>query len=101
MSGARRYGIRPQDGVTHIWHGGQAMGKTLNLCDCLLTMGREWHDLGRLTDAAGVLNRLAGFRNLPAQVAEETHARLATIYLRQNEYRKARRHLTSALIYRP
>lgn len=77
------------------------MGKTLNLCDCLLTMGREWQDIGRLTEAAGVLHRLAGFRNLSPAVAEEVHARLATIYLRQNEYRKARRHLTSALIFRP
>src|SRR5437764_1113925 len=78
-----------------------AMGKTLNLCDCLLTMGRELQDLGRLTDAAGVLHRLAAFRNLPAPIAEETHARLAGIYLRQNEYRKARRHMTSAMIFRP
>jgi Flp pilus assembly protein TadD len=77
------------------------MGKTLNLCESLLTMGREWQDLGRLTEAAGVLNRLAGFRSLSADVAEETHARLASIHLRQNDYRKARRHLTSALIYRP
>jgi len=78
-----------------------AMGRTLNLCECLLTMGRDLQGLGRLDDAARVLKRLAGFRDLPVAIAEETHARLATIRLEQAEYAQARRHLTSVLFYRP
>jgi tetratricopeptide (TPR) repeat protein len=77
------------------------MGKTLNLCECLLAMGRDYQDVGRLVDASRVLQRLAGFRDLPTLVAEETHARLATIFLQLREFKKARRHLTSALFYRP
>lgn len=77
------------------------MGRTLNLCECLLAMGRDFQSSGRLIEASRVLKRLAGFRDLPVPVAEETHARLAAIYLEQTEYRQARRHLTSLLFYRP
>jgi tetratricopeptide (TPR) repeat protein len=77
------------------------MGKTLNLCECLLAMGRDWQASGRLVEASRVLQRLTGFRDLPAAVAEEAHARLATIFLQLREFKKARRHLTSALFYRP
>lgn len=77
------------------------MSKTLNLSECLLTMGRDLHELGRHQDAANVLDRLAGFRELPAAVAEECHARLADIHLARKQYRKARRHLTIVLFYRP
>jgi hypothetical protein len=63
------------------------MGKTLNLCECLLQMGRDWQDAGRLVEASGVLQRLAGFRDLPAAIAEETHSRLATIFLSVNSRR--------------
>ena len=62
------------------------MGRTLNLCDCLLTMGRDLHALGRLVDASPVFQRLTGFRDLPATIAEEAHARLATIGIEQGEY---------------
>jgi len=77
------------------------MGRTLNLCECLLTMGRDFQALGRPIDAARVLQRLTGFRDLPATVAEEAHARLAELRLEQGEYAQARRHLTSVLFYRP
>lgn len=77
------------------------MGKTLNLCECLLAMGRDYVNLDRLTEAAGVLNRLAGFRHLAPAIAEETQALLASICLQRNELNKARRHLTCAMIYRP
>jgi tetratricopeptide (TPR) repeat protein len=77
------------------------MGRTLNLCECLLAMGRDFQGIGRLADAAKVLQRLAGFHDLPAVVAEETHSRLATIFLQLREFKKARRHLTSVLFYRP
>ncbi|HEY1380812.1 MAG TPA: tetratricopeptide repeat protein [Gemmataceae bacterium] len=77
------------------------MGRTLNLCECLLHMGRDWQSAGRLVEASRVLLRLAGFRDLPAVIAEEAHARLATIFLQLREFKKARRHLTSVLFFRP
>jgi len=77
------------------------MGKTLNLCECLLQMGRDWQAAGRLVEASRVLLRLAGFHDLPAAVAEETHSRLATLFLQLREFKKARRHLTSVLFFRP
>jgi tetratricopeptide (TPR) repeat protein len=64
-------------------------------------MGRDLQGIGRLVDASRVLQRLAGFRDLPSTVAEEAHARLATIFLQLREFKKARRHLTSAQFYRP
>lgn len=77
------------------------MGRTLNLSECLLTMSRDLQNLGRLNDSARILKRLTSFRDLPANVAEEAHARLAEIRLDQGEYQLARRHLTSVLFYRP
>src|SRR5205814_10600849 len=77
------------------------MSKTLNLSECLLVMGRDLHEMGRHDHAAHVLDRLAGFRELPAEVAGECHARLADIFLSRTQYRKARRHLTIALFCRP
>jgi Flp pilus assembly protein TadD len=77
------------------------MGKTLNLCECLLQMGRDWQSAGRLVQASRVLQRLAGFRDQPAAVAEETHSRLATIFLQLRDFKKARRHLTAVLFFRP
>src|SRR5438270_876774 len=62
------------------------MSKTLNLSECLLTMGRDLHELGRHQDASKVLDRLAGFRDLPAAVAEECHARLADIHLSRKQW---------------
>jgi tetratricopeptide (TPR) repeat protein len=77
------------------------MGKTLNLCECLLQMGRDWQSCGRLVEASRVLQRLAGFRDQPAAIAEETHARLGTIFLLIRDFKKARRHLTAVLFFRP
>src|SRR4051794_2087555 len=81
--------------------GGSTMGRTLNLCECLLQMGRDWQSAGRLVEAARVLQRLAGFRDQPAAIAEETHSRLATIFLQLRDFKKARRHLTAVLFFRP
>jgi len=77
------------------------MAKTLNLCECLLQMGRDWQSVGRLAEASRVLQRLAGFRDQPAAVAEETHARLANIFLQLRDFKKARRHLTAVMFFRP
>lgn len=74
---------------------------TLNLVDHLLSLGRKYQDLGRLADAEGVLNRLAGFRELPAEAAEEAQARLAELHLRRKKYGRARRCLAAALAHRP
>jgi Tfp pilus assembly protein PilF len=88
-------------GVSPQTQGGNAMGRTLNLCECLLQMGRDWQAAGRLVEASGVLQRLAGFHDVPAAIAEETHSRLATIFLQLREFKKARRHLTSVMFFRP
>ena len=77
------------------------MSMTLNLVDRLLARGRHFQQLGRDHDAIDTLGRLSRFASLPAEVAEETQARLAEIHLRGNRPRKARRHLTAALVHQP
>jgi tetratricopeptide (TPR) repeat protein len=82
-------------------HGGSAMSITLVLVDSLLAMGRNYQEVGRTQEALRVLDRLAGFRQLPAEVAEEAQARLAEILLDRRQFHKARRHLTAALVHQP
>jgi Tfp pilus assembly protein PilF len=77
------------------------MSKTLNLLDHLLARGRRYQRLGHERRASQILRRLAAFHALPPRVAEETQAQLAAISLRQRRFRKARRHLVSALAHRP
>ncbi len=77
------------------------MSRTLNLVARLLARGRRLHELGREHDAFTILRHLAGFRELPAAVAEETQARLADIQMRRHRYVSACRHLATALVYRP
>jgi len=77
------------------------MSKMLSLLDYLLLMGQRSQDLNRPRDALRFLNRLAGLRDLPADLAEEVHARIAEIQLGRRRYIRARRHLTVALHYRP
>ncbi len=77
------------------------MTTTLNLVDHLLALGRKYQEIGRFTDAEGVLGRLAGFGELPAAAAEETQARLAELHLRRRKYGRARRCLAAALAHRP
>ena len=77
------------------------MTTTLNLVDHLLSLGRNYQEVGRFTDAEGVLGRLARFRELPADAAEETQARLAELHLRRRKYARARRCLAAALAHRP
>jgi Tfp pilus assembly protein PilF len=77
------------------------MSTTLNLVDRLLARGRNFQALGRDFDAHHILSRLADFRDLPADVAEETQARLAELCLRRKRHKKARRHLTAALRHQP
>jgi Tfp pilus assembly protein PilF len=77
------------------------MMPTLNLVDRVLAMGRRYQEAGRHRDAVSVFTRLARFRYLPAEAAEETQARLAEIQLKRRKYRHARRHLTAALRHQP
>ena len=63
------------------------MSMTLNLVDRLLARGRHFQQLGRDHDAIDTLGRLSQFASLPAEVAEETQARLAEINLRCNRPR--------------
>jgi tetratricopeptide (TPR) repeat protein len=77
------------------------MSRTLNLTDRLLERGRFLQEIGRTHDAARILGRLAGLRELPAPAAEETQARLAEMHLRQYKFAQARRHLTAALAHSP
>jgi Tfp pilus assembly protein PilF len=81
--------------------GGSAMDGTLNLFDRLLALGRRHQEMGRHYHAMLLLTRLAGFRELPAAVAEETQVRLAEVHLKRRRFRRARRHLTVALRYQP
>ncbi len=77
------------------------MSPTLNLVDHLLALGRRYQELGRHRDALRLLTRLTGFRELPAEAAEEAQARLAEIHLKRRRYVRARRCLTAALRHRP
>ena len=77
------------------------MSRTLNLIDILLTTARHLFQVGRLTEALDPLTKLTGFRQLPDHVMEETQALLGEIYLQQEKYQQARRHLTAAIALRP
>jgi tetratricopeptide (TPR) repeat protein len=73
------------------------MSRTLNLIDHLLAMGRNYQQLQQDRDALDILGRLAAFRDLPAEVAEEAQVRQAEIHLRRRKPVAARRHLSAAL----
>lgn len=77
------------------------MSRTLNLAERTLARGRNLQELGCDGEAIRLLGQLAGWRQLPAEVAEETQSRLAAIHLRHQQYAQARRHLTAALLHRP
>jgi Tfp pilus assembly protein PilF len=77
------------------------MSRTLNLVDRLLTLGRHLQEIGRECDALQVLGRLSALQDLPADIAEETHIRLAEMKLRAHDYRAAQRHLSAALGHNP
>jgi tetratricopeptide (TPR) repeat protein len=77
------------------------MSKTLNLAERLLCRARNYQQFGRNYDALQLLGRLAGLRNLPAPIAEETQIRLAELFLARRKYNRARRHLTAALVHQP
>jgi tetratricopeptide (TPR) repeat protein len=73
------------------------MGKTLNLIDRLLALGRNYQQLDQQHQALHILGRLARFPDLPDAVAEETQLRLAELCLQRRKFRRARRHLAALL----
>jgi tetratricopeptide (TPR) repeat protein len=77
------------------------MQATLNLFEHVLGRARRLQGLGRPREAGQLYRRLANFRELPPDVAEETQARLAELHLRRRRYGAARRHLAAALVLRP
>lgn len=77
------------------------MSTTLSLVEHLLSLGRHYEEVGRDLDALQILGRLAGFHELPLEVAEEAQVRLAELHMRRGQYTRARRHLAAALLYRP
>jgi tetratricopeptide (TPR) repeat protein len=82
-------------------HGGSHMTRILNLVDHLLADGQRKLAMGRTHEGVRILTRLTGLRSLPAPAAEEAQARLAEVHLRQRRFRRARRHLTAALLHNP
>jgi tetratricopeptide (TPR) repeat protein len=77
------------------------MDTTLNLVEHALAVGRRYQELGQHKSALALFTRLSGFRELPADAAEETQARLAEMHLKRRRFTKARRHLTAALRHQP
>src|SRR5438128_12049130 len=83
ISAAER--VEPKD-----LHGGRVMSMTLNLADRLLAMGRNFQAIGRDRDALHILGRLSDFRQISADVSEESQHRQAEILLRSGRYVRAR-----------
>jgi tetratricopeptide (TPR) repeat protein len=77
------------------------MTPTLSLIEHLLGEGRKFQRLGRPQEALHALGRLVALRELPCEVAEEAQARLADLCLGRRRFRRARRHLTAALLHNP
>ncbi|MFL5327789.1 MAG: tetratricopeptide repeat protein [Gemmataceae bacterium] len=77
------------------------MGTTLNLSECLLSMGREMQSQGRIRDALKLFGRLVTFRDLSAAVSEEARARLADLLLADKQFAKARRLLSVLMCSQP
>ncbi|MBI3408114.1 MAG: tetratricopeptide repeat protein [Planctomycetes bacterium] len=77
------------------------MSMKLNLVDTLLNRGRNLKRHGLLHDAAGVLQKLLAFRDLPIETGQEARSLLGEIALERNEYKAARRHLAAALTQAP
>src|SRR5262249_13658446 len=75
--------------------------RTLKFIDGLTARARDLHSAGFIHEATRLLQRLAGFRALPAAQAQEVHRRLGEIRLQRGQYAKARRHLAAAVAHQP
>src|SRR5262245_41901982 len=72
------------------------MSAILSFTQRLLDMGRNLQRLGQTHAASRLLSRLAS-RDLPAELAEETHFQLAELHLERGELKRARRRLAAAM----
>jgi tetratricopeptide (TPR) repeat protein len=77
------------------------MSRTLNLVDHLLARGRRLHQFGQLRAATRTLRKLSTFEGLPSNATQEIHAEMAELRLAQQQFAKARRHLTVLLAQAP
>jgi hypothetical protein len=77
------------------------MGHTLNLVAGILSSAERLEATGRAQAAIVLLQRLAGFRDLMPEIAEDVHCRLADLYASREEFKKARRHLAIAMTFHP
>jgi tetratricopeptide (TPR) repeat protein len=77
------------------------MSETLPFTQHVLSMGRNLQALGQDGAAARLLSRLSSFRDLPSDLAGETHLRLAEMLVDQRRYKQARRQLTAVLALQP
>ena len=77
------------------------MSGTLHFIDRLLDIGRNYQRMHRHRAALRCFGRIAALPDLTTDAAQETHSRLAELYLRRHRWCKARRHLNIALLYQP
>lgn len=77
------------------------MSGTLSLIDRLLLLAKNCQKAHQNRTALSYLSRLAALPDLPAELAEEVQVRLGEMQLQQRRFRRARRHLAIALLYRP
>jgi tetratricopeptide (TPR) repeat protein len=73
------------------------MNPSLNLLDRLLTQARHLLVLGRRLEARRRLEKLLAFPDVPVTERIEARRLLADLQIDNQNYRKARRHLTAAL----
>jgi tetratricopeptide (TPR) repeat protein len=79
----------------------RSMKWTLHFIERLLAIASNLQNLHQDRQALRYLHCLAALPDLPAGIAEEVQARLAEIYLRHRQFRRARRHLGIVLLYQP
>jgi Tfp pilus assembly protein PilF len=77
------------------------MSIAINLAHGLLARGSLLQELGRTHEAHKVLSGLVGLQDLPSDIAQEAHFRLAEIELQRRQYQRARRHLAAAIAHCP
>jgi Flp pilus assembly protein TadD len=77
------------------------MGRTLNLARQVFSLGQRYLNQGRENEALRLLRRLAGFGKLPPGMAEGVHYMVGNLYLRRQEYARARRQMQLALARHP
>lgn len=77
------------------------MSKTLNFVRILQRQAQRFHDIGLRREAKSRFERLARFRSMPADVAEDARVRLSDLCRDDNEPIQERHHLACALAQQP